>query len=152
MRLWRGFARVGSQEGTNSIMFIDYICISWNTKEMHHLKKVIMIKRRETLEPWALIVFVWHIHAKSHMLLCKQRKIGIAKGGIGCFNIDSGCFNTFSCLNCIWSYKVAYGGWVGKNICSFGMINNDIQKGVDLVYGEDDVSQIEGLNTRWRKC
>jgi hypothetical protein len=37
---------------------------------------------------------------------------------------------------------------VGKNICSFGMINNDIQKGVDLVYGEDDVSQIEGLNTR----
>lgn len=38
---------------------------------------------------------------------------------------------------------------MGKNIRSFGMINNDIQKGVvDLVYGEDDVSWIEGLNTR----
>ncbi len=29
---------------------------------------------------------------------------------------------------------------MGKNICSFGLINNDIQKGVDLVYGEDDVT------------
>lgn len=140
MRFWRGFARVGSQEGANSIMVIDYICISWNTKEMHHLKKVVMIKRRETFECWAFIGFVWHIHAKSHLLLCKQPKIGIAKGGIGCFDIGNGCFVTSSYLNCIWSYKVAYGGWVGKNICSFGLINNDIQKGVDLVYGEDDVT------------
>ncbi len=29
---------------------------------------------------------------------------------------------------------------MAKNICLFGLIDNDIQKGVDLVYGKDDVT------------